>query len=116
MTGPLAHSLPLRNFLVSRTAQVALTVSMPFFSTTCFTPLDSVTENLVHGCDGEEPTPEPDPSEWMGIGLRAPEEAGQQDDWARLSAVGTKMRLLDPAFYPRTHGHRCPSSLNRSQS
>ena len=100
----------MRNFLVSRTA------SLPFFSTPCFTSLDSVTENLVHGCDGEEPTPEPDPSEWIGIGLRAPEEEGQQDGWARLSAVGTKMRLLDPAFDPRAHGPRCLSSLNRSQS
>ena len=80
----------MRNSIVSQTAQVALTVSMPFFSATCFTSLDSATENLVHGCGGEEPTPELDPSEWMGIGLRALEEAGQQDGWARLSAVGTK--------------------------
>ena len=50
----------MRNFLVSQTALVALTASLPFFCTTCFMSLDSVTENLVLGCDGEEPTPEPD--------------------------------------------------------
>ena len=73
------------------------------------------TENLLPGDEGEAPSREPDPSEWIGIGLRATEETGQEDGWAHLSAVGNKMRLLDPAFDPRTYGHRRLSSLIRSQ-
>ena len=73
------------------------------------------TENLVPTAEGEGPVQEPDPSEWIGIGLRAIEENAQEDGWAHLSAVGTKMRLLDPAFDPRTYGHRRLASLIRSK-
>ena len=73
------------------------------------------TENLLPEGEGEAPSREPEPSEWIEIGLRATEEAAQEDGWAHLSAVGAKMRLLDPAFDPRTYGHRRLAPLIRSQ-
>ena len=51
----------------------------------------------------------------MGIGLRATEDAGQDDGRAHPSGVCTQTRLLDPAFDPRTYGHRRLFSLIRSQ-
>ena len=73
------------------------------------------TENLLPEGAGEAPPLEPDPSEWIEIGLRATEEAGQENGWAHLSVVGTKMRTLDPAFDPRTYGNPRLAPLIRSQ-
>ncbi|HEX2621820.1 MAG TPA: NYN domain-containing protein [Phototrophicaceae bacterium] len=37
--------------------------------------------------------------------------ATQEDGWAHLSALGTSLRQLDPAFDPRTYGHKQLSQL-----
>ena len=39
---------------------------------------------------------------------------GRMDGWAPLSGVGTYMRKLDPAFDPRSFGHKSLSALIRS--
>jgi hypothetical protein len=39
------------------------------------------------------------------------DQAGQDNGWAQLSTVGTKLRQLDPAFDPRTYGFRTLSGL-----
>ncbi len=40
---------------------------------------------------------------------------GRVDGWALLSAVGVYMRKLDPAFDPRSFGHRSLSALIKSR-
>ena len=40
---------------------------------------------------------------------------GKTDGWATLSAVGSYIRGLDPAFDPRTFGHKTLSALIRSR-
>lgn len=42
----------------------------------------------------------------MPILTQAFEMAVQQDGWARLDAMGTALYQLDPAFDPRTYGHK----------
>ena len=45
-----------------------------------------------------------------------PKEAAQEDGWAApVRNWGPQMRLLDPAFDPRTYGHRRLAPLIRSQ-
>jgi len=39
------------------------------------------------------------------------ELAVQDDGWAALAAVGNSLRQLDPAFDPRTYGHKQLSQL-----
>ena len=39
------------------------------------------------------------------------DQAAQDNGWAQLSMVGTKLRQLDPAFDPRTYGFRTLSQL-----
>ena len=39
------------------------------------------------------------------------DQAVQDNGWAQLSTVGTKLRQLDPAFDPRTYGYRTLSLL-----
>ena len=73
------------------------------------------TENLVPAEEGEAPAQELNSSEWIEIALKAVEETAQEDGWAHLSAVGTKMRQLNSAFDPRTYRHRRLAPLFRSQ-
>ena len=40
---------------------------------------------------------------------------GRMDGWAPLSAVGSYMRKLDPAFDPRSFGHKSLSGLIKSR-
>lgn len=47
---------------------------------------------------------------------RAIQMAMQDDGWAFLGAVGTYMRQLDPAFDPRSYGHKQLSLLIKSRS
>lgn len=56
---------------------------------------------------------------WVRIVRAAIEVAdghdGQVDGWAPLSAVGNYMRKLDPAFDPRSFGHKTLSALIESR-
>jgi uncharacterized LabA/DUF88 family protein len=54
----------------------------------------------------EEPEPEP-----MPLLRQAHEMAVQEDGWARLDLMGNALYQLDPAFDPRTFGHRQLSRL-----
>ncbi len=54
----------------------------------------------------EEPEPEP-----MPLLRQAHEMAVQEDGWARLDLMGNALYQLDPAFDPRTYGHRQLSRL-----
>ena len=74
------------------------------------------TENLA-----PEPEPAPKPKQpaavgdWVTTAVQAIESASQDDGWAFLGAVGTYLRKLDPAFDPRTYGHKQLSLLIKSQ-
>ena len=73
------------------------------------------TENLA-----PEPKPAPKPKQpaavgdWVKTAVQAIESASQDDGWAFLGAVGTYLRKLDPAFDPRTYGHKQLSLLIKS--
>jgi hypothetical protein len=67
------------------------------------------TENLVPA--DEKPLPDAAPAVEPQGGLEqlfrnAFEAAAQDNGWASLSAIGNKLRQLDPAFDPRTYGYR----------
>ena len=47
--------------------------------------------------------------------IRAAADAAQDDGWAQLSGVGTLLRNLDPAFDPRTFGHKRLRTLVESR-
>ena len=54
-------------------------------------------------------------SEWIEMAARAVEATTQEDGWAFLGAVGNSLRQLDPAFDPRTYGHKQLSLLIKSR-
>ena len=78
------------------------------------------TTNLVHESKAE---PAPGKAKNQGNWTRTLKKAiaaadgddGRVDGWASLSAVGNYMRKLDPAFDPRSFGHRNLSALIKSQ-
>ena len=51
---------------------------------------------------------------WAEMIKRAIDMATQDDEWAHLGAVGHYLRQLDPAFDPRSHGHKQLSQLIKS--
>lgn len=55
-----------------------------------------------------EPKPEttPLPADLNTLFGKAFDLAAGDDGWARLSAVGDRLRQLDPGFDPRTYGHK----------
>ena len=53
-------------------------------------------------------------SSWKEMVEQAIEMAETDDGWAFLGAVGNNLRQLDPAFDPRTFGHRQLSQLVKS--
>ena len=53
-------------------------------------------------------------SSWKKTITRAIELAAQDDGWAHLAAVGIYLRKLDPAFDPRSYGHKQLSLLVKS--
>ena len=76
------------------------------------------TENLA-----PQTTPEPQKTStakateapaWAEMIERAIDMATQDDEWAHLGAVGHYLRQLDPAFDPRSHGHKQLSQLIES--
>ena len=78
------------------------------------------TTNLVHE---SKPRPAPGKAKNQGDWTRTLKVAieaadghdGRVDGWAPLSAVGSYMRKLDPAFDPRSFGHKNLSALIKSQ-
>ena len=52
---------------------------------------------------------------WVDTAKKAVESAGQDDGWALLSAVGSYIRQLDPAFDPRSFGYKQLSLLIKSR-
>ncbi|MCE7861647.1 MAG: NYN domain-containing protein [Chloroflexi bacterium CFX2] len=57
---------------------------------------------------GAKKTDEPDP---LPLLTQAFEMAVQQDGWAPLSGMGNALYQLDPAFDPRTYGHKQLSKM-----
>ena len=51
---------------------------------------------------------------WAVMVTRAIEETVQEDGWSHLGAVGNYLRKTDPAFDPRTYGHKQLSQLIKS--
>lgn len=72
------------------------------------------TENLAPREVRQTTTTSIEPSGWIDMVSRAIEMATQEDEWAHLGAVGHYLRQLDPAFDPRSHGHRQLSQLIQS--
>ena len=75
------------------------------------------TENLAD--EASPSTAEPEASKeasWVGTAKKAVETACQDDGWAPLSAVGSYIRKLDPAFDPRSFGHKQLSLLVKSRN
>lgn len=73
------------------------------------------TENLIPQPDCETKVSASDSSDWIRLAERAIEMSVQDDGWAFLGAVGNKLRQLDPAFDPRTYGHKQLSLLIKSR-
>ena len=59
--------------------------------------------------------PKDEGSDWIQTVGKAIDTAGQDDGWAPLSAVGNYIRQLDPAFDPRSFGHKQLSLLIKSR-
>ena len=57
-----------------------------------------------------------DGKDWIRTVEKAIESASRDDGWAHLGAVGQYVRDVDPAFDPRTFGHKKFSSLVASRS
>jgi hypothetical protein len=54
-------------------------------------------------------------SDWTPAVRNAIETASQDDEWVYLSLVGKCLRDLEPAFDPRTFGHKKLSDLIKSR-
>ena len=54
-------------------------------------------------------------SEWTQTIKNAIEAASNEDEWAYLSVVGNHVRALEPAFDPRSFGHKKLSDLIKSR-
>ena len=74
------------------------------------------TENLSPPEERGTQVVELDSSDWTATAVRAIEMAMQDDGWAFLGAVGNYMRQLDPAFDPRSYGHKQLSLLMKSRT
>ena len=75
------------------------------------------TKNLSPKAERETPdapVAKVDSSDWEKMIKRAIEMAAQDDGWAFLGAVGSYLRQLDPAFDPRSYGHKQLSLLVKS--
>lgn len=73
------------------------------------------TENLSTKAQSEVRDSKPAPADWTEAARRAVEMTTQDDGWARLGSAGTAMLKLNPAFDPRTYGHRQLSALFKSR-
>ena len=65
-----------------------------------------------------EPKSRPAPEEngdWTKVVGQAVTASAREDGWAFLGAVGVAVRKLDPAFDPRTYGHKQLSALVESK-
>ena len=72
-------------------------------------------ENLSPRVGPHSDVEEKDSAGWIDMCTRAIEMAVQDDGWAFLGVVGTYLRQLDPAFDPRSYGHKQLSSLIKSR-
>ena len=73
------------------------------------------TENLSPEPESEGRVAKVASSDWTRMAERAIEMSVQDDGWAFLSAVGIRLRQLDPAFDPRTYGYKQLSLLIKSR-
>ena len=82
------------------------------------------TTNLISDTKGKEQTTPEDKTttqkpnkddHWVQTVKRATETASQEDGWAHLGAVGNYVRDVEPAFDPRTFGHKKLSALIASR-
>ena len=64
------------------------------------------TENLSTYTESVPRTIESTHPDWRKIVKEAIEMSAVNDGWAHLGAVGISLRKIDPAFDPRTYGHR----------
>jgi len=81
-------------------------------------------ENLLPETDSAKPASQPRgakakseaPAEPLPLIKQAFELSVQDDGWAFLGVVGTRLRQLDPGFDPRTYGYKQLSHLIRDYS
>lgn len=74
------------------------------------TPPEIVTKPPTIKSSSSKPDEEP-PADVRVLFRMAYDLAVQEDGWAFLGAMGNKLRQLDPAFDPRTYGHKQLLSL-----
>ena len=72
-------------------------------------------ENLSPDREDQVPEADLDSTDWTSMVARAIDMATQEDGWAFLGTVGHCLRQMDPAFDPRTYGHKQLSPLVRSR-
>ena len=75
------------------------------------------TDNLTPGITPEAPEisrNDSDSEPWTNTVKRAVEMVDSNDGWALLSTIGGNLRQLNPAFDPRTFGHKQLSQLVKS--
>jgi len=68
----------------------------------------SVQQKPLKGGAKKKDEPEPDP---VPLLTQAFEMSVQQDGWASLASMGNSLYQLDPAFDPRTYGHKQLSKM-----
>ena len=74
------------------------------------------TENLMPRANAKPaPQASSEPGGWPETVAQAIELAAQEDGWAFLGAIGNYVRQLDPAFDPRSFGHKQLSLLVKSR-
>ena len=73
------------------------------------------TENLLPQAKREKRAAVESASDWTQTLAQAIEMSTQDDEWAFLGTVGDQVRKLDPAFDPRSYGHRKLAQLVRSR-
>ncbi len=73
------------------------------------------TENLADDRSAAGQQEPAEKADWAPTVRKAIESAEQDDEWVHLSTVGTYIRQLDPAFDPRSFGHKQLSMLVKSR-
>ncbi len=74
------------------------------------------TENLIPSTDGKTQAERAEAKDWTKIVMQAIESSTQDNGWAYLGTVGSRVRQLDPSFDVRTYGEKQLAPLLKSNS
>ena len=86
-----------------------------FVYTTNLISDDAKTNGTAPKDESDKQEPEEEKG-WTRMVVKAIESASRDDGWANLGAVGNYVRDVEPAFDPRTFGHKKLSSLVASRA